>query len=66
MKKYSKRFIDLLMKTKDKIIYFFKHNVLFITFVLTSVLNGLFLRTLTVKNITNISPNQIISRIKYH
>ena len=56
MKKYSKRFIDLLMKTKDKIIYFFKHNVLFITFVLTSVLNGLFLRTLTVKNITNISP----------
>ena len=56
MKKYNQRFNDLVVKTKDKIIYFFKHNVLFITFIITSLLNGLFLRTLTVRNFTSISP----------
>ena len=56
MKKYYQRFIDLLIKTRDKTIHFFKHNVLFITFIVTSLLNGLFLRTFTVKNFTSISP----------
>lgn len=56
MKKYYQRFIDLLIKTKDKTIHFFKHNVLFITFIVSSLLNGLFLRTFTVKNFTSISP----------
>ena len=56
MKKYFHRFIDLLIKTKSKIVYFTKHNVLFITFVMTSLLNGIFLRTLTVKNFMSISP----------
>ena len=56
MKKYGQRFIDLLVKTKSKTIYFFKHNVLFVTFIITSLINGFFLRTLTVKNFASISP----------
>ena len=56
MKKYNQRFIDLLIKTKNRVIYFVKHNVLFITFVITSLLNGCFLRFLTVKNYSDISP----------
>ena len=56
MKKYNQRFIDLVRKTKNKIIYFFKHNVLFVTFVITSLINGYLLRVLTVKNYQSISP----------
>ena len=56
MKKYNERFIDLFKKIKSKVIYFFKHNVLFVTFVITSLINGVLLRLFTVKNYTNISP----------
>ena len=56
MKKYFQRFIALMIKTKDKTIHFFKHNILFTTFIITSLLNGIFLRALTVKNYYTISP----------
>ena len=56
MKKFNKRFINLLIKTKNNVINFFKHNVLFTMFIISSLLNGCFLRFLTVKNYTNISP----------
>ena len=56
MEKFLKNFKDLLLKSKDKAIYFFKHNILFLVFVITSLINGFLLRFLTVKNYTNISP----------
>lgn len=56
MKSFGQRLIDIICKTKDTIIYFFKHNVLFATFILTSLINGCLIRFLTVKNFTAFSP----------
>ena len=56
MKNFGKKLIDLSIKTKKKVIYFCKHNILFLTFVISSVINGCLLRFLTVKNYTNFSP----------
>ena len=49
------------IRFKDKVIGFdynkyFKNNVLFLTFVISSVINGLLLRCLTVKNYFDIRP----------
>ena len=56
MKKFSHRLMNILKKSKDKVIYFFKNNVLFTTFIITSLINGCLIRFLTVKNYTAISP----------
>ena len=56
MKNFGQKLVDLLIKTKKKIFYFFKNNVLFSAFVISSLINGLLLRAFTVKNIMNISP----------
>ena len=54
---------SVLMKMKGVLISFFgdlgryaKTNILFLTFVLTSLMNGVLLRAVTVKNIFDISP----------
>ena len=56
MNNFGQKLVDLLIKTKKKIFYFFKNNVLFSAFVISSLINGLLLRAFTVKNIMNISP----------
>ena len=56
MKKFSHRLMNIIKKSKDKVIYFFKNNVLFTTFIITSLINGCLIRFLTVKNYTAISP----------
>ena len=56
MKKYADRISYLLSVIKKETVYFFKHNVLFVTFIITSLINGCLLRFLTVKNYSNISP----------
>lgn len=56
MKKFGHRLINILEMSKDKVIYFFKNNVLFTTFIITSLINGCLIRFLTVKNYTAISP----------
>lgn len=56
MKNFGHRLISILKKSKDKVIYFFQNNVLFTTFVVTSLINGCLIRFLTVKNYTAISP----------
>lgn len=56
MQKFGEKLIDVLKKSKDSVIYFFKNNVLFATFIITSLINGCLIRFLTVKNFTAISP----------
>ena len=56
MKKFGHKLIGVLKKTKDNIIYFFHNNILFTTFIATSLINGCLIRFLTVKNYTAISP----------
>ncbi len=56
MKNFSHKLVDLLIKMKNKIFYFFKNNVLFSAFVISSLINGVLLRLFTVKNFTSISP----------
>lgn len=56
MKNFFKKLIDILHKTKSNVIYFFKHNVLFAAFIITSLINGCMIRFFTVKNYTAISP----------
>jgi len=56
MKSFSKRVNKLFTEMKKNINYFFKNNVLFATFVISSLINGMLLRFLTVKNYYNISP----------
>ena len=52
MKKFGHRLINILEKSKDKVIYFFKNNVLFTTFIITSLINGCLIRFFTVKKYT--------------
>ena len=56
MKKFIKKLLAVLEKSKNNAIYFFKNNVLFTTFIITSLINGCLIRFLTVKNYTAISP----------
>ena len=56
MKKFGHKLIGVFKKAKDNTIYFFKNNVLFTTFIITSLINGCLIRFLTVKNYTAISP----------
>lgn len=56
MKNFGHKLIDVLNKSKENVIYFFKNNVLFTTFIITSLINGCLIRFLTVKNYTAISP----------
>ena len=56
MKKFGQKLIGVLEKTKDNIMYFFKNNILFTTFIITSLINGCLIRFLTVKNYAAISP----------
>ena len=56
MKNFVNRFVELLIKTKKEVIYFFKNNILFSAFVISSLINGILLRAFTVKKIMSISP----------
>ena len=56
MKKFGHKLIGVLSKTQKNIIYFFKNNILFTVFIITSLINGCLIRFLTVKNYTAISP----------
>ena len=56
MKNFLGKLIDILKKSKDNVIYFFKNNTLFATFIITSLINGCMIRFFTVKNYTAISP----------
>ena len=56
MKKFAKKLLTVLDKSKNNAIYFFKNNILFTTFIITSLINGCLIRFLTVKNYTAISP----------
>ena len=56
MKDFSKKTSKLFTEIKKNIKYFFKNNILFATFVISSLINGMMLRFLTVKNYYNISP----------
>lgn len=56
MKNFGKKLNKSFTKIKKNIIYFFKNNILFATFVISSLINGILLRFLTVKNNYNISP----------
>lgn len=55
MKNFGHKLVSLLVKFYKKIVYFFKNNVLFSAFVISSLINGILLRFFTVKNYTNIS-----------
>ena len=56
MKNFGKKTGVMFTKIKKNIVYFFKNNVLFATFVISSLVNGILLRVLTVKNYFNFSP----------
>ncbi len=56
MKNFGNELVELIIKTKNKIINFLKNNVLFSAFVISSLINGILLRLFTVKNVTSISP----------
>ena len=47
---------EITSKVKSKSVNYLKTNILFFTFVITSVLNGMLLRFLTVKNYFEIKP----------
>ena len=40
MKKFGHKLIGILKKAKESTIYFFKNNILFTTFIITSLING--------------------------
>ena len=56
MKDFLGKLIDVLKKSKKSVIYFLKNNVLFSTFIITSLINGCLIRFFTVKNYSAISP----------
>ncbi|MBR3199175.1 MAG: sulfatase-like hydrolase/transferase [Bacilli bacterium] len=56
MKNFGHKFFDLLSKVRKEVVIFFKSNVLFTAFVISSLINGILLRLFTVKNVTSISP----------
>ena len=56
MKSFGHKFFDLLVKVRKEVVIFFKSNVLFTAFVISSLINGILLRFFTVKNILSISP----------
>ncbi len=56
MESIKKNFNDLIEKTKKNSKSYLKTNILFMTFVITSVLNGCLLRFLTVKNYFDFYP----------
>ena len=56
MKNFGHRLFELLVKVKNEIVYFFKNNILFAAFVISSLINGILLRFFTVKNVISISP----------
>lgn len=56
MEGFRKKVNKIFKKIKKEVLYFFKNNILFFTFVISSLINGILLRFLTVKNFTNISP----------
>ena len=56
MDKYIQKIKKLLKQAKSKSIYFFKHNILFSAFVISTLINATILRFLTVKNFLNFSP----------
>ena len=56
MKDFKSKVLKLYNSSKKHIVYFFKNNVLFATFVFSSLINGCLLRFLTVKNFFNFSP----------
>ena len=56
MKKFLEKLIDVIKKSKNNVIYFFKNNVLFSVFIITSLINSSLIRFFTVKNYTAISP----------
>lgn len=56
MEDFKRKLIDILNKSKDSVIYFFKNNILFTTFIITNLINGSLIRFLTVKNFTAFSP----------
>ena len=56
MKNFGYKLLNILKKTKVCSINFLKNNVIFVIFVLSSVINGCLLRFFTVKNYSAISP----------
>ncbi|MDD6323421.1 MAG: LTA synthase family protein [Bacilli bacterium] len=56
MNDFSQKLVEILYKTKENFINFFKNNVLFTTFIIISLINGCIIRFLTVKNFTAFSP----------
>lgn len=56
MKNFSQKLLDILKKAQKQTIYFFKNNILFTTFIISSLINGCLIRFLTVKNYTAFSP----------
>ena len=56
LKKTGHRAKDFIKKFAKGTKHYFKHNVLFITFVLTAFIEACMLRFFTVKNFTAISP----------
>ncbi len=56
MKNFGQKLLEVLEKAKDNTIYFFKNNILFTTFIVTSLINASLLRFVTVKNFTAVSP----------
>ena len=56
LKKGLKKIKSLLLKFLIRAKYYLKHNILFISFVLLSLINACLLRFFTVKNFTSISP----------
>lgn len=56
MKNFGYKLLNILKKTKACSINFLKNNVIFVIFVLSSVINGCLLRFFTVKNYSAISP----------
>ncbi len=56
MKKLKEQTIEYIKSTKNKTIAYIKTNILFATFVMTSVINATLLRYLTVKNYLDFRP----------
>ncbi|MBQ9011736.1 MAG: LTA synthase family protein [Bacilli bacterium] len=56
LKKIGHRFIDFVCKFYKGVKNYFKHNLLFLTYVLVCLIDGFLLRFFTVKNYMAISP----------
>ena len=56
MKDFWNKFLKILASARDKSIFFFKNNILFTLFIIAMLINSSFLKFLTVKNFTAISP----------